>query len=85
MDRLVGRYDNVKAPEPPGKGQNTGERGKRGGSARVGDQCLSDLGKWSQFLPSVEGDPPGYKPGLQTQKLVLQEKSNHRGKWQHGG
>ena len=37
MDRLVGRYDNVKAPEPQGKGQNTRERGKRGGSARVGD------------------------------------------------
>ena len=37
MDRLVGRYDNVKAPESLGKGQNTRERGKRGGSTRVGD------------------------------------------------
>ena len=85
MDRLVGRYDNVKAPKPPGKGQNTRERGKRGGSDRVGDQCLLDLGQWSHFLPSVEEDPPGFRPDLQTQKVVLPEKSNYRKKWQHGG
>ena len=85
MDRLVGKYDNVKAPEPPGKGQNTRERGKRGGSARVGDQCLLDLGQWSQFLHSIEGDPPVYRPDLQTQKEVLPKKSNHRKIWQPGG
>ena len=66
MDRLVGRYGNVKAPEPLGKGQNIRERGKRGDSAEVGDQCLSDLGKWSHFLPSVEEDPSGIRPDLQT-------------------
>ena len=59
MDRLVGRYDNVKAPESLGKGHNIGKRGKRGGSTRVGDQCLSDPGQWSHYLPSVGGDPPG--------------------------
>ena len=58
MDRLEGRYDNVKAPEPPGKGQIARNRGKREGSARAGDQCLSDQGKWSHFLPNIGGDPP---------------------------
>ena len=85
MDKLKGRYNNVKAPAPPGKGQNARERGKRGGSARVGDQCLSDLGQWSQFLHGVERNPPGYRPDLQTQKEVLPKKSNHRKIWQPRG
>ena len=80
MDRLEGRYDNVKAPEPPGKTQNTGKRGQRGGSAKVGDQCLSDLGQWSHFLPNVEEDPPGFRSDLQTQKVVLLEKIKFREK-----
>ena len=84
MDRLVGRYGNVKAPEPLGKGQNTRERGKRGGSARVGDQFLLDLGQRSHFLPNVEEDPPELRLDLQTQKVVLPENSNHGKKWQHG-
>ena len=85
MDGLVGRYDNVKALKPLRKGQNTRERGKRGGSVRVGDHCLSDLGQWSQFLPSVEGDQPRYRPNLQTQKEVLMEKSNHKKIWKPRG
>ena len=72
MDRLVGRYDNVKAPDPPEKGQNT-RGGKRGGSARVGDHFLLDLRQWSNFLTNV-GDPPRYRPDLQTQKVVLSKK-----------
>ena len=44
MDRLDERYDNVKVLESLGKNQITRKRGQRGGSARVGDQCLSDLG-----------------------------------------
>ena len=69
-----------KHPSHQEKVQNTRERGKRGGSARVGDQCLSDLGQWSHFLPSVEGDPLGYRPDLQTQKVVLPEKIKFREK-----
>ena len=30
MDRLEERYDNVKAPEPLGIGQNTGKEAKEG-------------------------------------------------------
>ena len=59
MYRLDERYDKVKEPESPGKGQFTRKEGQRGGSARVGDQCLSDLGQWSHYLPSVGGNPPG--------------------------
>ena len=69
MDRLERRYDNVKVPESPGK------IGQRGGSARVGDQCLSDLGQWSHYLPSVGGDPLGKYLDLQTQKGIWPEKS----------
>ena len=36
-DRLERRYDSVKAPESAGEGQNAREKGKRRGSARVGD------------------------------------------------
>ena len=77
MDRLDERYDKVKVPESPGKGQFTRKEGQGGGSARVGDQCLSDLGKWTHYLPSVEGDPPRKYPDLQTQKGILSEKSDH--------
>ena len=57
--RLEGRYDSVKAPESTREDQNARENDKRRGSARVGDQCLLDLGQWSHFLPSVEEEPPG--------------------------
>ena len=42
-DILDERYDDVKVLESPGKSQISGKRGQRGGSARVGDQCMSDL------------------------------------------
>ena len=74
MDRLDERYDNIKVPESPRKSQTTRRKGQRGGSARVGDQCLSDLRQWSHYLPSVEGDPPGKYLDLQTQKGILPEK-----------
>ena len=45
MDRLVGRYDNVKAPEPQGKGQIARERGKKKGSAKVWRIVPWDLGQ----------------------------------------
>ena len=70
MDRLERRYDNVKPLESSRKNQITRKGGQRGGSARVGDQCLSDLGQWSHYLPKVGGDPPGKYPNLQTQKSV---------------
>ena len=85
MDRLVGIYDDVKVPEPPEKGQNTRERGKRGGSTRLGDQCLSVLGQRSHYLPNVEGNPPGKYPDLQTQKGIWPEKSVYGGNQQQGG
>ena len=74
MDKLDERYDNVKAPESSRKNQITTKGGQRGGSARVGDQCLSDLGQWSHYMPSVGGDPPRKYPDLQTQKSVWSEK-----------
>ena len=74
MYRLERRYDNVKVPESPGKSQNTGKRGQRGDIARVGDQCLSDLGQWSHYLSSVGGDPPGNLCDLQIQESSLPEK-----------
>ena len=79
-DRLEGRYDIVKAPESTGEGQNARKKGKRRGSARVGDQFLLDLGQWRHFLPSVEEDPPGFRPDLETQKVVLPEKIKFREK-----
>ena len=84
MDRLEGRYASVKALEPAGEGQNAREKGKRSGSARVGDQCLSDLGQWSHFLPSVEGNPPGKYLDLQTQKGIWPKKSVYRENQQQG-
>ena len=74
MDELDERYDRVKVLKSPRKSQITRKGGQREGSAKVGDQCLLDLGQWSQFLASIEGDPPGYRPDLQTQKVVLPEK-----------
>ena len=74
MDRLDERYDNVKVPESRWKSQIRGKRGQRGSKARDGDQCLSDLGQWSQYFPSVEGDPPGKYLDLQTQKGILPKK-----------
>ena len=74
MDRLNERYDKVKVPESPRKSQITRKEGQRGGSARVGDQCLSDLGQWSHYLPSVEGDPHGKYPDLQTHTGILPKK-----------
>ena len=65
-DRLDERYNNVTVLESLGKSQISGKRGQRGGSARVGDQCLSDLGKWSHYLSIVGGDPLGRYPNLQT-------------------
>ena len=45
MGRLDDRCDNIKDPELSGKDQIARKRGQRGGaSARVGDQCLLDLG-----------------------------------------
>ena len=76
MDRLEGRYDNLKAPESPREVHNTGKIGKRGGSPRVGDPCISDLGQWSHFLPSVGGDLPGNYPDLHTQEGIFAGKIN---------
>ena len=73
-DRLDERYDNVTVPKSPGISQISGKRGQRGGSARVGDQCLSDLGQWSHYLLSVGGDPPRKYPDLQTQNGILPKK-----------
>ena len=75
MDRLDERYDRVKVLESPRKSQFTRKGGQRGGSARVGDQRLSDLGQWSHYLPSVGGDPPGKYLDLQTQKSIWTKKS----------
>ena len=75
MDRLDDRCDNNIDPESSGKNQITRKGGQRGGSARVGDQCLPDLGQWSHYLPSVGGDPPGRYPNLQIQKGIWPEKS----------
>ena len=58
-DRLNERYDNVTVPESPGKSQISEKRDQREGSAGVGDQCLSDLGQWSHYLPNVRGNLPG--------------------------
>ena len=74
LDRLERRYDNVKVPESPRKSQKTGKIGQIGDSARVGDQCLSDLGKWIHYLSSVGRDPPGNFLDLQTQEISLPEK-----------
>ena len=66
MDRLDERYDRVKGLESPRKSWVRRKGGQRGGSARVGDQCLSDPGQWSHYLPSVGGNHLGnnsiYKP-----------------------
>ena len=74
MNRLDERYDRVKVLESPRKSQITRKEGQRGGSAKVGDQCLSYLGQWSHYLSSVGGDPPGNLPDLQTQESSLLEK-----------
>ena len=55
----------------------TQEKQAKEGSARVGYQCLSDLGQWSHYLLSVGGDPLGKYPDLQTQKGILSKKSDH--------
>ena len=36
--------------------------------------ALLDLGQWSHYLPSVEGDPLGEYLDLQTQEGILLEK-----------
>ena len=59
MDRLDETYDNVTVPESLGKSQISGKIGQRGGSVRAGDEFVSDLGKWSHYLPSIGGNPPG--------------------------
>ena len=84
MDRLDERYDNLKAPESLGKNPITRKGGQRGDSARVGDQCLSDLGQWSHYLPRVGGDPPGKYPNLQTHKSVWPEKLVYEENQQQG-
>ena len=84
-DRLNERYDNVEVPESLGKSQTTGKRGERGGGIRVGDQCLSDLGQWSHYLPSVGGDPSRKYLDLQTQKGIWPEKSDHGKNQQQDG
>ena len=45
MDRLEGIYDNIKAPKPPGKGQNARKRGKRGVALGFGETVPWDFGK----------------------------------------
>ena len=84
MDRLDERYDNVKAPETSRKNQITKKGRQRGGSARVGDQCLSNLRQWSHYLPNVGGDPPRRYLDLQTQKGVWPEKSVYGENQQQG-
>ena len=44
MDRLDDRCDNIKVLESSGKDQIARKVGQRGDSARVGNQCLLDLG-----------------------------------------
>ena len=83
MAILDERYDRVKVPESPRKNQIARKGGQRGGSARVGDQCLSDLGQWSHYLPSI-GDPLGKYPDLQTQKGIWLEKSVYGENQQQG-
>ena len=48
-DRLERRYDNVKAPEPQGKGQIVRGRGKKKDSAKVWRPVPWGLGQWSHF------------------------------------
>ena len=66
------------------KSQIKRKGGQRGGSVRVGDQCLSDLGQWSHYLPGVGGDPPGRYPDLQTQKGIWPKKSVYEENQQQG-
>ena len=61
-----------------GKDQIARKRGQRGASARVGDQCLLDLGWWSQYLRSVGVDPPGKCLDLWIQKTIWPENSDYR-------
>ena len=84
MHRLEGRYDNVKVSEPPRKGQNARERGKREVALGFGETMPWDLGKWSHFLPNVEEDPPRVGPDLQTQKWFCRKRSDHEKRGQHG-
>ena len=37
----------------------------------MGDQCLSCIGKWSQYTSSIEVNPPRVDPDLWTQISVL--------------
>ena len=83
MDRLDERYDRAKVLESPRKSQITRKGGQIGGSARVGDQCLSDLGQWSHYLPSIGGDPLG-KYHLQTQESIFPKKSFYEENQQEG-
>ena len=51
--------------------QFQGEEVNSGLALRMGDQCLSRIGQWSQYTPSVEVNPPRVDPDLWTQKSVL--------------
>ena len=73
MDRLEERYDNVKAPETVGKGQNARERGKRGVALEFGETVPWVLGKWSHFQPNVEKEPPRVGLIYKTQKQFTEK------------
>ena len=48
-----------------------GKRVNSGLALGMGDQCLSCIGQWSQYTPSVEVNPPRVDPDLWTHISVL--------------
>ena len=72
-------------PESSKKSQLLRKRGQKRASAKLGDQCLSGLGQWSQYLYNARVKPLGICLDLWTQKSVWPEKFSLQGKPAEGG
>ena len=64
--------------------QFEGEDINSGLALTMGDQCLSCIGKWSQYTPNVEVNPPRVDPDMWTQISVLVQMAQLRQKFSQG-
>ena len=64
--------------------QFQGEEVNSGLALKMGDQCLSCIGQWSQYTPSVEVNPPRVDPDLWTQISVLVRMAKLRQEFSQG-
>ena len=77
-DRLEGRFNSVKEPEPQGQDQIARENGQmKGSTAALGfrEQCLGIWAQWSHLSKTSRKTHLGFDPIYKTQKWFAKRSS----------